>query len=242
MSRGIDGRLQSDASLFLLNPSGLMFGPNAILDVNGSFHASTADVLRFTDGATFSARLNDKSTLTVASPATFGFLSKHPTSMTVEDSDLEVPEGEMLSMVGGNIEIRGGTLMAPSGQVTIDSVASSGDAMWHNAEPSADIDVGNFDRRMRRSTLSIKATGNFAVAYSVIRARSFNPHPDAELGRTNCQRHHDGGLRRYGGDCRGGIRIDCWASFKRYGKRHFQFSFCLWKRGWYSAACQTRSA
>jgi filamentous hemagglutinin family protein len=68
----IDGRLQSDASLFLLNPSGLLFGPNATLDVNGSFHASTADVLRFADGAAFSAQLNAKSTLTVAAPLAFG--------------------------------------------------------------------------------------------------------------------------------------------------------------------------
>jgi filamentous hemagglutinin family protein len=53
----IDGRLQSDATLFLLNPSGWMFGPSATLDINGSFHVSTADVLRFADGAAFSAHL-----------------------------------------------------------------------------------------------------------------------------------------------------------------------------------------
>src|SRR5712691_5930116 len=59
----IDGRLQStipEANLYLFNPSGVMFGSNASLDVRGSFHVSTADFLRFADGATFSANIGEK--------------------------------------------------------------------------------------------------------------------------------------------------------------------------------------
>src|SRR5918999_1640096 len=68
----IDGVLRSEiagANLYLLNPSGVLFGPNASLDVSGSFHVSTADFLRLADGATFSAHLGQESVLTVASPA-----------------------------------------------------------------------------------------------------------------------------------------------------------------------------
>src|SRR5262249_5596107 len=46
----IDGRIQSGiagANLYLLNPSGVLFGQNATLSVRGSFHVSTADFLRF---------------------------------------------------------------------------------------------------------------------------------------------------------------------------------------------------
>lgn len=53
----IDGTLRSEisgAKLFLLNPSGVLFGPNATLDVSGSFHVSTGDFLRMADGAQFS--------------------------------------------------------------------------------------------------------------------------------------------------------------------------------------------
>src|SRR2546421_636970 len=44
-----------NANFFLLNPAGVMFGPNAAIDVGGTFHASTADHISLSDGAIFSA-------------------------------------------------------------------------------------------------------------------------------------------------------------------------------------------
>ena len=149
----IDGRLQSDASLFLLNPSGLLFGPNATLDVNGSFHASTADALRFADGATFSAHLNEKSMLTVAAPSAFGFLQDHPTGISIQGSRLQVAQGEMLSIVGGDIEIVGGDstlasespqLAAPGGQINLASVASTGEVVLETARNAPELNINSF--------------------------------------------------------------------------------------------------
>ena len=73
----IDGTISftiSGANLYLINPSGIVFGQNARLDISGSFHASTADYLTFTDGGRFDARTPANSVLTSAAPQAFGFL------------------------------------------------------------------------------------------------------------------------------------------------------------------------
>jgi filamentous hemagglutinin family protein len=96
------------AHLFLINPFGWIFGNGAALDVGGSFHVSTADVLRFADGV-FSAR--DSSPLPVdgltANPLAFGFLSPNPTRISITGSSLQVPTGETLSVVGGEAAFAG---------------------------------------------------------------------------------------------------------------------------------------
>ncbi len=145
----INGTLLSTidgANLFLLNPAGIMFGRNAALNVNGSFHASTANELRFADGASFKADLSGGSTLTMASPVAFGFLRENPAGIVVTESELEVGMGESLSLVGGDLDIVGSTLMAESGRVNLVSVASSGEVALPLAGEGTALDMGSFSR------------------------------------------------------------------------------------------------
>ena len=49
----IAGTLRSTtpgADFYFITPAGILFGPNASLDLPGSFHVSTADEVRFRDG------------------------------------------------------------------------------------------------------------------------------------------------------------------------------------------------
>jgi filamentous hemagglutinin family protein len=135
----IDGTLGSTipgAHLYLLNPSGVLFGPNARLNVQGSFHVSTADYLRLADGTRFVARLSETTTLSMAPPAAFGFLGPTAAPITVQGSTLRVPEGETLALVGGDLTITGTlaltargtpTLGARGGRIHRVSVASAGE-------------------------------------------------------------------------------------------------------------------
>ncbi|MDM8558950.1 filamentous hemagglutinin N-terminal domain-containing protein [Candidatus Parabeggiatoa sp. HSG14] len=74
----IDGVIRStipNADMYFLNPYGIMFGPNARLEVMGAFHASTADYLRFSDGKRFSTTQPNNPILSVAPVEAFGLLT-----------------------------------------------------------------------------------------------------------------------------------------------------------------------
>jgi filamentous hemagglutinin family protein len=132
----IDGTLRSTidgANLFLLNPNGVIFGPNASLDVSGAFHVGTGDYLRFQDGAEFHADLSKNSVLTVAPPEAFGFWGPHPGGIAINQSKLQVKDKNTLSVVGGELQISGGKLSAPDGRVNLVSVGSAAEVSTADA-------------------------------------------------------------------------------------------------------------
>jgi filamentous hemagglutinin family protein len=154
----IDGLISTraampNANFYLLNPAGVLFGPNARLDVGGSVRVSTADYLRFVDGTAFFADLGSQSALSVADVAAFGFLRAPTAGITVNGSVLQVDPGKTLSLVGGDIQISGGAsagnvgaLVANSGRIEIASVASAGEVRLVNAAGAPDLGVTSFSR------------------------------------------------------------------------------------------------
>jgi len=106
----IDGLLRSEvggADFYFVNPAGVVFGESAKVDVPAAFHVGTADEVRFSDGAVFSASEPGRSVLSVASPESFGFLSPQPASVEVNGSLLEFRPGSSVSLSGGDLSIRG---------------------------------------------------------------------------------------------------------------------------------------
>lgn len=145
----IDGliRANGSANLFLINPNGIIFGPNARLNLGGSFLASTASSLKLADGTEFTATSSQaKPLLTVNVPvglqfsALSGAITVHGNGSNLELlrdvapqplakignslNGLRLQPGKTLALVGNGVRFQGGTVTAPSGNIEIGSINS----------------------------------------------------------------------------------------------------------------------
>jgi filamentous hemagglutinin family protein len=88
----IDGTIQLQAAsgapnFFLINPSGVTFTANAVIDVPAAFYVSTANYLKFSDG-NFYVDPGKMSTLSAAAPEAFGFLGTTRAPVNIEGANL----------------------------------------------------------------------------------------------------------------------------------------------------------
>src|SRR5215472_10058707 len=144
------------ANLFLMNPNGFLFGPNATINVGGMVSFTSADYLQLADGAKFHAISNAAADalLTAAPVAAFGFLGSNPGAITVQGSQLSVTPGQSLSLVGGNITVQSGTpdggtaqparLSAPNGRIQLASAASPGEFDAATLQPLPNVNGASF--------------------------------------------------------------------------------------------------
>ena len=117
----IDGTLQvsgSEANLYLMNPAGILIGPDAQLNLSGGFTATTATGIGFENGQ-FAFESDDYSELT-GEPTTFQFVNDRAGAV-VNLGDLSVNPGESIGLIGGST-VNAGKLSAPEGTVTIAAV------------------------------------------------------------------------------------------------------------------------
>ncbi|WP_334823705.1 two-partner secretion domain-containing protein [Nostoc sp.] len=137
----IDGILKANgiANVFLINPNGIVFGPNASLNIGGSFMASTASSLNFADGTKFSATSGQTAPLLTESVPIglqFGTNARPIRNQSQASPNnaintfgqgvgLQVQQGKTLALIGGDLTLEGGNLTASGGRIELGSVAGN---------------------------------------------------------------------------------------------------------------------
>jgi filamentous hemagglutinin family protein len=144
----IDGFIKANgnANLFLLNPSGIIFGANAKLNIGGSFIGTTAESIKFADGNEFSA-INSQTKPLLSINIPIGLqMGNNPVPINVQGTgykstitnllspiirplsptELRVQSGKTLALVGGNLNLNGATLTAEQGRIELGSLGSAG--------------------------------------------------------------------------------------------------------------------
>lgn len=165
---GILGTVGSNADLFFLNPNGVFFGPEASLDVQGSFVVSTANAIGLGTDGVFSATEPALDQLLAVNPSAFFFNNLGQPGEIISQSafvrtslvnpsftttGLQVPNGEALILLGGNINVDSGQLNALGGRVEIGAVSGKGEVSF-SAEEQAIV----LPDRLARANISFNNT------------------------------------------------------------------------------------
>jgi len=138
----IDGILRANgtADLFLINPAGIIFGQNASLNLGGSFIATTAESVVFSDGIEFSAVRPERSPLLTVNVPIGLQMGIAPGDIAVRGNGhrlrggvifplnrgntpngLQVNSGNTLALIGGNVDLEGGILSA-TGRIELGAI------------------------------------------------------------------------------------------------------------------------
>ena len=114
------------ANLFLINPSGIIFGPNAQLNIGGSFVATTANAIGFGEQGLFSASVPNSPPLLTVNPSAllFNQIAKSITNQST--TGLQLPANQSLLLIGGDVNLEGGKLSVLNGRVELGGLAGEG--------------------------------------------------------------------------------------------------------------------
>ncbi len=118
----------SRPNIFLINPNGIVFGPNASLNIGGSFVATTANAIKLGETGLFSATQPASSNLMSVNPSALFYNAVINQAQIINRSvdGLGVLKGKSLLLVGGNVRLEGGLLDARGGRVELGGLNSPG--------------------------------------------------------------------------------------------------------------------
>ena len=142
-SSWINGKITAGANLYLLNPSGFIFGSDTVLDLTGSLLVSTSDRLVFNDNSYISASPGLLDNYPDSQPVGVEFTENSSFSpIIIDNATLKMNPGQNLSLIGGDshpaslitntqdvspgIRIQNSHIQAPGGSIHLASVSSAG--------------------------------------------------------------------------------------------------------------------
>ncbi|NJN75059.1 MAG: filamentous hemagglutinin N-terminal domain-containing protein [Synechococcaceae cyanobacterium RL_1_2] len=115
--------VEGDADLYLINPNGIVFGPDAVLDIHGSFFAATTDELELGNGGVFNSTTD---------PTRSQLLNIDPNAIfqtALHNYQAEIKNKADLSLIGDGHELflgatqiaSPGVLSNPGGSITLEA-------------------------------------------------------------------------------------------------------------------------
>jgi filamentous hemagglutinin family protein len=123
------------ANFFLINPNGLVFGPNAQLNVGKAFVGSTANSIDLVDGGgravTFGTNPNGDAPLLSIDPNVFFNVSRlnmgGGSGAISNFGTLKVPNlNQYIGLIGGDVSLNGGQINASGGRVDLGGLSAFG--------------------------------------------------------------------------------------------------------------------
>jgi filamentous hemagglutinin family protein len=163
----IDGILktQGSANLFFMNPNGIIFGPNARLELGGSFLGTTASGMRFSDGIEFNtvnavpALLSVKVPIGLQMGTNSGAIEVQgnghtlltllprsiplPTQRDPNNTGLNLTSGKTLALVGGDLRLTGGILTNEQGRIELGAIRSGTIDLALQTDQNLALNYGN---------------------------------------------------------------------------------------------------
>lgn len=168
--QGILGVTGGNANLFLINPNGIIFGPDARLNLGGSFVATTANAIALANGDIFSTNLGVPlpSQVLNVNPNAF-FFNQIAAQPIVSQARLQVLPGASLMLVGGDVRQDGGLLQAPGGRIELAGVAGVGNVTLNTNGNTLSLNLPDGVARAdvsltNRAIVNVAATGGGSIA------------------------------------------------------------------------------
>jgi filamentous hemagglutinin family protein len=182
----LDGQLQmtgANANLFLLNPSGILFGQQSRLNLPAAFTASTAQGVLFGDRWFRTTGQNQYAQLQ-GDPQGFAFAAQPGAIANL--GNLAVNPGQSLALLGGTV-LNLGQLTAPGGEITI--AAIPGNHQVRLSQPGRLLNFVVSASDLQASLATAAPTGQIApqtlpqllAGFSPLEAAGLKLNPDGSL-------------------------------------------------------------